>query len=278
MITLLADSGSTKTEWALIKENEVLKFHSQGMNPYFASDVDIRKIIQDVKDWSSVSIDRIYFYGSGCNSSEKGNEVQGLFKNEFPLAHVEIYSDLVGAAKALYGNRSGVAVILGTGANSGFYNGNEIEYKTESLGFVLGDEGSGAYLGKEFIKELLYNNLSSDIENDFYIEYKTNKVEILERIYKKPYPNRYLAAFTVFMKKHENNELIRKIIKNAFESLAINHLDKYHHKTELTYGFVGSIAWHFKSILLETSNNHNIHIGSIIKQPMDNLIQHYKNK
>lgn len=273
---LLADSGSTKTEWALIKEGESRKFHSAGMNPYFASDDDIRKILNDVKKWvGEGNINKIFFYGSGCNSTEKGSDMQKLFKETFVDSEIEIQSDLIGAAVSLFGKQKGIAVILGTGANSGYFDGSEITFKTESLGFVLGDEGSGAYLGKEFIRELLYGNLSKEIQDDFTAEYKMGKVEILENIYKKPYANRFLAGFTVFLKKHESNPKIKKIVSDSFESLIFNHLLKYPQKDNCEFGFVGSIAYHFKDILTETCNKNNIKISLIIKQPMDNLIKQY---
>ncbi|MBI5538739.1 MAG: hypothetical protein HY951_01670 [Bacteroidia bacterium] len=273
---LIADSGSTKTEWALIKDGENRKFHSAGMNPYFASDDDIKKILNDVKKWvGDGNIDKIIFYGSGCNSTEKGSDMQKLFKEIFVDSEIEVQSDLIGAAVSLFGKQKGIAVILGTGANSGYFDGRDITFKTESLGFVLGDEGSGAYLGKEFIRELLYGNLSKEIQDDFTAEYKIGKVEILENIYKKPYANRFLAGFTVFLKKHETNADIKKIISDSFESLVKNHLIKYPQKENCEFGFVGSIAWHFKDELIEVCKKHNLKIQTIIGKPMDNLVKYY---
>lgn len=273
---LIADSGSTKTEWALISENETKRFHSAGMNPYFASDDDIRKILSDVRNWmGETEISKIVFYGSGCNSSEKGGEIRLLFNEIFPEAHVEVQSDLIGAAVSLFGKEKGIAVILGTGANSGYYDGESITFKTESLGYVLGDEGSGAYIGKEFIRELLYGNLSSEIEADFKREYHIGKIEILEHIYKKPYANRYLAAFTMFLKKHEKDSQIKEIISNSFEALLKNHLLKYPQKANADFGFVGSIAFHFQEILKTICVRNNINIQIIVKQPIDRLIEFY---
>ena len=276
---LIADSGSTKTEWALISKDENVKFQTPGMNPYFASDDDIRKILKEVKQWSGANvIHSIKFYGSGCNSSEKGKEMHTLFEEVFSDTEIEIHSDLIGAAVSLFKDKAGIAVILGTGANSGYFDGKEIIFKTESLGYVLGDEGSGAYLGKEFIRELLYGNLTKEIQDEFYSEFNIGKVEILESIYKKPYANRYLAAFTVFLKKHESDSNIRKIISDSFELLVHNHLIKYPQKENADFGFVGSIAFHFKEILLEVCHRNNIRVSSVIKKPMDNLIVFFNDK
>jgi len=274
---LIADSGSTKTEWALLAKGETRKFNTAGMNPYFTSDDDIRQILNDVKKWiGQEQVKKIVFYGSGCNSTEKGSEMQKLFREKFSDSEIVIQSDLIGAAVSLFGNQKGIAVILGTGNNSGYFDGNKITFKTESLGYLLGDEGSGAYLGKEFIRELLYGNLPKEIEDDFAREYNIRKEGILENIYKKPYANRFLAGFTVFLKKHESNQAIKKIISASFEALIKNHLIKYPQKEICDFGFVGSIAFHFKDILTGICQKNNLKIHTIIKQPMDNLVKHFE--
>ena len=156
-----------------------------------------------------------------------------------------------------------------------FFDGKEIDYKTESLGYILGDEGSGAYLGKEFVKNLLYHDFPAEIENDFILEYGLGKAEILDAVYKKPFPNRFLASFTVFMKKHENHPAMHSVIKNSFEALVNHHLQNYPQKYAHDFAFVGSIAWHFKDILIGVCKKHEFKIHAIIKQPMDNLVNHF---
>jgi glucosamine kinase len=273
---LIADSGSTKTEWACINQGDVQLFHSAGMNPYFTSDDEVRKILNDVKKWiGQGQVNDVVFYGSGCNSTEKGSDMQKLFIEVFTDSNVLVQSDLVGAAVSLFGNKHGIAVILGTGANSGFFDGKEIGFKTESLGYVLGDEGSGASLGKEFIKSLLYHDFPSDIENEFIKEFGIGKAEILEAIYKKPFPNRFLASFTVFMKKYENHPAMRLVVENSFEALVFHHLQNYPQKYTNEFGFVGSIAWYFKDILLDVCNKHEFKVKTIIQRPMDNLVKYY---
>lgn len=273
---LIADSGSTKTEWAYISQNEKLLFRSAGMNPYFTSDKEVESIINIINEkLKGKTLEHIVFFGSGCNSTEKGNEIKDIFKNKFPGSDIEVHSDLVGAAVALFGNQPGIAVILGTGANSGYYDGKKIGFKTESLGYVLGDEGSGAHLGKEFVKSLLYHDFPSEIENDFIREYKMGKAEILDNVYKKTFPNRFLASFTVFMKKHEKHPAVRSVIKGSFDSLVFHHLQNYPQKYSNEFGFVGSIAWHFKDILTEVCEKNDLKVHNVICNPLENLIDHF---
>lgn len=273
---LIADSGSTKTEWAYVNHHENLFFQTQGLNPYFTSDEEINSTLDKVlAGLKGNKVERIVFFGSGCNSTEKGEVMKEIFKQKFSTSNIEVHSDLVGAAIALFGNKPGIAVILGTGANSGFFDGKEIGFKTESLGYVLGDEGSGAYLGKEFVKNLLYHDFPAEIENDFIHEYGIGKAEILDSVYKKTFPNRFLASFTVFMKKHENHPAMRFVIKNSFEALVNHHLQNYPQKYTHEFAFVGSIAWHFKDILTEVCGKYDLRINAIIKQPLDGLVKHY---
>lgn len=274
---LIADSGSTKTEWALVSEDETETFETSGMNPYFVTQNELFKIKEIVlKKVNGRSITNIFFFGAGCNSSEKKNVIEDFLKSTFIYSKIEIESDLLGAAKALFGNNKGIAVILGTGANSGYYNGKEITFKTESLGYVLGDEGSGAYIGKQFIINLLYGNFSKEIETNFKKEFGIGKTEILENIYRKPNANKYLASFTHFIKKHIGNKEVKKVIENAFDELITNHLLKYPEIKKSKVGFVGSIASVFSEILIERCKFNGIKIKLIMAKPITKLVEYYK--
>ncbi len=274
---LIADSGSTKTEWALVSGNETETFETSGMNPYFITQNELLKIKEIVlKKVNCRSITNVFFFGAGCNSTEKKDNIENFIKNILPISKIEIESDLLGAAKALFGKGKGIAVILGTGANSGYYNGNEITFKTESLGYILGDEGSGAYIGKQFIINLLYGNFSKEIDNDFKTEFGIGKTEILENIYRKPNANKYLASFTHFIKKHIDNKEVKKVIENAFDELITNHLLKYPEIKKSKVGFVGSIASVFSEILIERCKSHGIKIQLIVAKPIIKLVEFYK--
>ncbi len=274
---LIADSGSTKTEWALVLENGTEMFETSGMNPYFVSQNELLKIKEIIlAKTNGKSVTKVFFFGAGCSSSEKKNVIEEFFKKIFPYSKIEIESDLLGAAKALFGNNKGIAVILGTGANSGYYDGKEITFKTESLGYILGDEGSGAYIGKQFITNLLYGNFSKEIESDFKTKFRIGKTEILENVYRKPNANRYMASFTHFVHKHINNKEVRKVVENAFDEFITNHLLKYPEIKNTNVGFVGSIANVFSEILIERCKFHSIKIQLIVAKPIMKLIKFYK--
>ena len=274
---LIADSGSTKTEWALVSKNETDLFKTSGMNPYFVTTNELLKIKEILlKSVNNKSVTNVFFFGAGCNSTEKKNVIEDFLNKTFPDSKIEIESDLLGAAKALFGKNNGIAVILGTGASSGYFNGNEITFKTESLGYILGDEGSGTYIGKHFITNLLYGNFSKEIENNFKNEFGIWKPEILENVYSKANANKYLASFTYFIKENIKNKQVKAIVENAFDDLITNHLLKYPEIQNTKVGFVGSIANVFSEILFERCNVHNIKIQLIVAKPIMKLVEFYK--
>ena len=274
---LIADSGSTKTEWALVSKNETITFETSGMNPYFVTTNELIKIQEIILEKvNNKNVTNVFFFGAGCNSSEKKNVIEVFLNKTFPDSETEIESDLLGAAKALFGKSNGIAVILGTGANSGYFNGNEITFKTESLGYILGDEGSGAYIGKHFITNLLYGNFSKEIENNFKNEFGIGKTEILENVYRKSNANKYLASFTYFIKTNIKNKQVKAIVENAFYDLITNHLLKYPDIKNNKVGFVGSIANVFSEILIEKCKFYNITIQLIVAKPIMKLVEFYK--
>ena len=199
-IQLIADSGSTKAEWCLIDGKKKKTFYTQGLSPYFLSTEQIQKILeQELKTkMKQVEPDEVFFYGTGCSNPNNVILVKKAIQKVFKKAKISVDHDLMGAAKALCGKEKGIACILGTGSNSCFYNGKKIIKNSPGLGYVLGDEGSGAYLGKKVIQYFLYNTFDEDLMDRFKAKFNTNNNEILEAVYKKPLPNRYLANFTIF--------------------------------------------------------------------------------
>ena len=199
-IKLIADSGSTKTEWCLLKNNKPTLFTSHGMSPYFVDADEAARIIKmEVLPFVKKNkIEEIDFYGTGCKNPANARMFKKVFQQIFTDANVNIHNDLFGAARALCGNEKGIACILGTGSNSCYYNGKRIVKNSPGLGFILGDEGSGAYLGKKVIQHYLYHIFDEELQQKFDVKYKTSATEILESIYKKPLPNRYLASFAIF--------------------------------------------------------------------------------
>ncbi|HQR01823.1 MAG TPA: N-acetylglucosamine kinase, partial [Ferruginibacter sp.] len=206
-IKLIADSGATKAEWCLLDGKKKKIIYTQGLSPYFLTAEQIRDIINnELKPRLKQSLpDEVYFYGTGCINPNNAKSVKKAIKACFPEARAEVTHDLLGAAKALCGNDKGIACILGTGSNSCYYNGKKIVKNSPGLGYVLGDEGSGAYLGKKVIQYFLYNTFDADLMDRFTAKFNTSSLEILEAVYKKPLPNRYLASFAIFLAENRGH-------------------------------------------------------------------------
>ena len=273
---LIADSGSTKTDWAIINENnEIQEFKSEGLNPYFASDSDISQIIQ--KTFANFEhkekVSEIHFYGAGCNSKEKNSILKVALKNTFPTDKIEVDSDILGAAKSLFQNDAGIAVILGTGSNSCEYDGAKIAKNIGSFGYILGDEGSGSNIGKNFISAYLNNELPEKVKRQFEMDYRLNVGEIIENVYRKPNPNRFLASFTKFIADYyTEDETLEMIVSECFYDLFTRKLTKYELKKH-KIGFIGSVAYYFSDLLKEVADEFNVEIIKIEKSPMKGLIE-----
>jgi glucosamine kinase len=277
-IKLIADSGSTKAEWCLINGKVKKTFLTQGLSPYFLSTEQIQHIIAtELKTKiKNTIVDEVFFYGTGCSNPQNILLVKKALQKNFSSAKVHVDHDLMGAAKALCGSTKGVACILGTGANSCAYNGKKITKNSPGLGYVLGDEGSGAYLGKKVVQYYLYNTFDEDLMERFNAKFKTNKVEILENVYKKPLPNRYLASFAMFLAENRGHYMIENIIEDGLNDFFFNHIYKYRESWTLPINFVGSIAFGFKDVLKEMCNAYQLQLGKVIKKPMDGLIKYHQ--
>ncbi|MBK8610934.1 MAG: N-acetylglucosamine kinase [Chitinophagaceae bacterium] len=277
-IILLADSGSTKTEWCLMNGKKNKTIYTQGLSPYFLTTEQITDIIRDelkVK-MNKVEPDEIYFYGTGCSNAENVRSVKKAIQKQFVNAEVTVDHDLMGAAKALCGREKGIACILGTGSNSCFYNGKKIVKNIPGLGYVLGDEGSGTHLGRKVIQHYLYGTFDEDLMDRFQAKYKTNRDEILTAVYKKPLPNRYLAAFTVFLTENRGHYMIENIIEDSFNDFFFNHIYKYKECWTMPVNFVGSVAHVFKDVLQDMCNSYELKLGKVFKKPMDGLVKFHR--
>ena len=276
-IKLIADSGSTKAEWCILDGKTKKKIVTPGISPYFLDTEQIREIVQSgvrskLKDKVPTEI---FYYGTGCNNPNNVKSVKKALRMVFPGASVSVDHDLMGAAKALCGNEKGVACILGTGSNSCYYNGKKIIKNSPGLGFILGDEGSGAYLGKKVIQYFLYNTFDPDLMDRFNAKYNTSAVEILEAVYKKPLPNRYLAGFVPFLVENRGHYMIENIIEDAFNDFFFNHVYKYRESWTMPVNFIGSVAFGFNDILKEMCNTYELQLGKVLKNPMDGLIRYH---
>jgi glucosamine kinase len=275
-IKLIADSGSTKAEWCLLDGKKKKTFFTQGLSPYFLTSEQIQKIIEtELKIKMKQEPAEVFFYGTGCASAANAKIVKKALQKVFPKATIAVDHDLMGAAKALCGKEKGIACILGTGSNSCYYNGKKIVKNSPGLGYVLGDEGSGAYLGKKVIQYYLYNTFDADLMDRFNAKFNTSNAEILEAVYKKPLPNRYLASFAVFLAENRGHYMIENIIEDGFNDFFFNHIYKYRESWILPINFIGSVAFGFKDVLKDMCNSYELQLGKVLQKPMDGLIKYH---
>jgi N-acetylglucosamine kinase-like BadF-type ATPase len=279
-IKLIADSGSTKAEWCLLDGKKKKTIYTQGMSPYFLTGEQIEAVVrQELKPkLKGVEPDEIFYYGTGCSNPNNVKTVKKVLQKMFANAKVDVNHDLMGAAKALCGDEKGVACILGTGSNSCFYNGKKIVKNSPGLGFILGDEGSGAYLGKKVVQYFLYNTYDPDLMDRFNAKYNTNAVEILEAVYKQPLPNRYLAGFVPFLVENRGHFMIENIIEDGFNEFFFHHIYKYKESWTLPVNFIGSVAYGFRDVLKEMCDTYELELGKVLKNPMDGLVKYHSAK
>jgi len=277
-VKLIADSGATKTEWCLLNGKKTKTIFTQGISPYFLNKEQIQLLLQKelCPKLKSITPDEVHYYGTGCANPANANMIKQAIHKTFPAATVTVTHDLMAAARAVCGHAKGIACILGTGSNSCYYNGKKIVKNSPSLGYVLGDEGSGAYLGKKVLQYYLYNTFDEELKLKFDEKYKTNVVEILENVYKKPTPNRYLAGFTLFLAENREHYMIENILKDGLNDFFLNHLCKYKESWTMPISFVGGVAHVFKDVLLELCKTYEFEAGTILKNPMEGLIAYHR--
>ena len=276
-IKLIADSGSTKTEWCVMKDKKRNIFITQGLSPYFVTREQIEKVLREsvVPFTNTKPVNEIYFYGTGCKNPANIKTVRKAFNTIFPEAYVVVDNDLSGAAKALCGYEKGIACILGTGSNSCYYNGKKIVKNSPGIGYILGDEGSGAYLGKKVIQHFLYDIFDDDLRARFDAKFLTNGNEILNAVYTQPLPNRYLASFAIFLAENRGHATIEKIINEGLNDFFTTHVIKYKESKKLPIHFTGSIAYGFKDILAQLCKVYQLKLGAVLKNPMDGLVKYH---
>lgn len=273
-VKLIADSGATKCEWCLLYDGKRKSIITTGMNPYFLSKEQIlalleKELLSKMKD---VKVDEVYYYGTGLGNKDHIKTLKSALQKTFPDAVVEATNDLLAAARAVCGTQKGVACILGTGSNSCYYNGKKILKNSPGLGFILGDEGSGAYLGKRVIQYYLYNTFDEDLRARFDAKFTVTSKEILENIYMKPFPNRYLASYAIFLAENRGHYMVENIIEDALNDFFFTHLCKYNESWKYPISFVGSVAYGFRDVIKELCGSYEFDLGRILKKPMDGLI------
>ncbi len=278
MATLLADSGSTKCEWCLLQDGRKKIIFTQGMSPYFLNSEQVQAVLRNelLPKLKAANVSHIYFYGTGCLDPANAKMMKTAIGKVFKGTKVQVENDLAGIAKAVCDGKKGIANILGTGSNSCYFDGRKIVKNSPGLGYVLGDEGSGAYLGRKVIQYYLYNTFDEDLRYKFDDKYRTTREAILESVYRQPLPNRYLAGYCLFLAENRGHYMVENIIEDGLNDFFFTHLCKFSESWKYPVHFVGGVAWGFRDIVKELCNSYEFELGKILKNPMEGLIEYHR--
>ncbi|MCO5235983.1 MAG: N-acetylglucosamine kinase [Chitinophagaceae bacterium] len=278
-VKLIADSGATKAEWCVLQGKKTKTIFTQGISPYFFNTRQITEILQKelLPSLKGIKINEVYYYGTGCINPNNNRIVRQAIRNSFNEASsIEVTHDVMAAARALFGRDKGVACILGTGSSSCYYNGRRIAVNRPGLGYVLGDEGSGAYLGKKVLQYFLYGTFDEELAGRFSTKYQVDATGILENIYKKPLANRYLASFTPFLSENRGHYMIENIIEDGLNDFFFYHICKFKQSWTSPISFIGGVAHHFRDVVGNLCRQYEFSPGKILKNPMEGLIEFHR--
>lgn len=277
-MTLIADCGSTKTDWVLCNGGNIIaRAKTQGLNPTHQESDEIYEILSaELPDEiKSVTPDNIYFYGAGCAYDIANNRMRKALEGIFATKQIEINSDLLAAARALCKHEEGIACILGTGSNSCLFDGEKIVENTPSLGYILGDEGSGAHLGRQLLSDCLKHQLPQSLREKFFKQYNLDIATILEKTYHSSLPNRWLAGFTPFLSENKNIPEIKIMLKYCFTQFFQRNTMVYR-RSWLPIHIIGNVGLNFSDEIRETAESLGLSVGNIEASPMEGLIEYHK--
>ena len=271
---LIADSGSTKTSWCFTDKKGTVKFLSTGgMNPFFRSTEDIaEELLKTVLPKTGIDIKNFHFYGAGVINEEKGSIVKNALAQLFPKAEIEVQSDLLAAARSTLGKEKGIACILGTGSNSCLYNGMKIVEHVPPLGFILGDEGSGAVLGRKLLADFLKGIMPANILEQFRDRFHLTYADFMEGVYKKEKPNQFLAQLVPFIKENISDEYCSKLVETSFEEFVKRNIFSYSEFRQQPVCFVGSVAFYFQEQLKNVFEKNQLQLKTVLKEPLKGLL------
>jgi len=274
---LIADSGSTKTHWSVVDRGQLIQqVFTKGMNPFFQTPEEMGEEIAKalIPQLNGKTFREIHFFGAGC-LPEKVPSVREVLSQYFDVdGEIEVDTDMLAAAKGLCGRNPGIVCILGTGSNSCFYDGEKIVSNVSPLGFILGDEGSGAVLGKLLVGDILKNQMGAELKEKFLKQYDLTQAQIIERVYRQPFPNRFLASISPFLAENIGEPKIYELVLNAFKAFLTRNVMQYDYKNNQAH-FIGSIAFHYKEVLMAAAREVGVEIGTIIQSPMEGLTEYY---
>jgi N-acetylglucosamine kinase-like BadF-type ATPase len=269
---LIADSGSTKTIWVALDNKSQKQFHTKGINPFYTTKDEINSILTELKEVKA-EVTEIFFYGSGCATDDSKNFVKTNLENYFDNANAFVDSDMLGAARAAAMHNEAIVAILGTGMNTCLYDGEWLVENVPPLGYMLGDEGSGAFIGKTIVADFLRGIMPKHLEQKFEQKYRIDKAIVLENVYKKEFPNRYLASFTKFLSENIDEQYSFCLLRDAFNTFFERNVVLYDNVKEIS--FIGSIAYYFRPILEEVASNFDYTVKEVLETPIEGLIKYH---
>jgi N-acetylglucosamine kinase-like BadF-type ATPase len=255
---------------------QTLTFNTQGINPYFVNANDVVKILSKNKELSEIAsqIKEVYFFGSGCSTPDKHEIISNGLSAFFTNAFISVDHDLIGSAYATCGDKKGLTCILGTGSNISYFDGENVHDTKHGLGYVLGDEGSGTYFGRKVLVSYLYKTMPNDLSTAFAAQFSVNKDIVIDNIYRKPFPNAYLATFSRFMITHKNHPFIQKILRDGFQEFIDTNVKDYKEYKTLDCNFVGSISFYYQEELKSVFAENNIKVGKILQKPIEGIFEY----
>ena len=276
---LIAESGSTRTEWALVEDNHLVqRVFTEGLNPFFQTRREISRSVRLglPESFFKKKLDQVYYYGAGCSSYEKKNILGASLVAQFKTP-IQVESDLLAAARGLFKCEAGIACILGTGSNSCFYDGKIIVKNVKAAGYILGDEGSGAVLGKLFLADLLKGLAPKELANEFHEKFRISVNDVMESVYNLPFPNRFLGTIAYFLGDYMDNEYVYNLLTNNLRSFFNRNVCQYDY-INYPIRFVGSLAYAYPDILQEVAQEFGVEIDVIEETPMNGLIEFHSMK
>jgi glucosamine kinase len=275
---LLAESGSTKTHWRLFDGDRIHASESMGINPFFADKEFVFAELDktNLKEYRN-KIEKMNFYGAGCSSEDRNNFLKQIFQEYFTSCNeIKVDHDMMAACMALFGDGNGIACIIGTGSNSCVFEGGEITQNVPALGYILGDEASGAFIGKEILKHYIYKTMPDDMYSYIKNTIKLDKEDVFEAVYKQPLPNRYLASFSTIASEFKSSEFIQAILKQGFDEFTRYHILCYPEAQNYPIAAVGSIAEVFQTEFEAVLTSYNLKLAKVDSAPVDALVAYFK--
>jgi N-acetylglucosamine kinase-like BadF-type ATPase len=275
---LIADSGSTKATWQFKSHTDEFQFQTRGFNPYFLSGENLAASLkEEVMDRLKEKIpDRVFFYGAGCGAAGQKEIIQFGLKKIYPASAIEVNDDLLGAARGLLGRQEGLICILGTGMNNGWFDGEKITTQVDSLGFILGDEGSGTAIGKRLLMAFLRKEMPGPLRENFDRRYAITRDDIIRSIYAGTEVARFIAGFTRFAADHLHEPFIIQLIERVFTEFFEKIISKYSDRSSITFNCAGSVGYYFSEILQGVARNFGLNAGKVVQSPIAGLVDFHR--